>query len=306
MAPAPDASLGCVPSTREIALLTNPTAGKGRATRARAAALPRLRDAGFRVRDLQGRDADEALDLATAVRVPTSSRPWWCAAATASSTWARRRSRAAAPGSGSYPAGTGNDVARYFDIPRKDPLAAVDRIIAGRSRRRRPGPVRLEVLRRGAVRPASTRIVNERANQMTWPRGQMRYNVATLAELRTFRPLPYTLELDGRQLQLDAMLVAVGNGPSFGGGLRITEGALLDDGLLDVVDLPADEPRRAGPRVPEALHGHPHHAPAVRAPPSRQGDGGVARGSSPTPTANGSAQLPLTVECAPGALTVLA
>ena len=31
------------------------------------------------------------------------------------------------------------------------------------------------------------------------------------------------------------MLVAVGNGPSFGGGLRITDGALLDDGLLDVV-----------------------------------------------------------------------
>ena len=31
------------------------------------------------------------------------------------------------------------------------------------------------------------------------------------------------------------MLVAVGNGPSFGGGLRITEGAVLDDGLLDVV-----------------------------------------------------------------------
>ena len=31
------------------------------------------------------------------------------------------------------------------------------------------------------------------------------------------------------------MLVAIGNGPSFGGGLRITEGALLDDGLLDVV-----------------------------------------------------------------------
>ena len=30
-------------------------------------------------------------------------------------------------------------------------------------------------------------------------------------------------------------MVAVGNGRSFGGGLRITEGALLDDGLLDVV-----------------------------------------------------------------------
>ena len=31
------------------------------------------------------------------------------------------------------------------------------------------------------------------------------------------------------------MLVAIGNGPSFGGGLRITEGALLDDGLPDIV-----------------------------------------------------------------------
>ena len=27
-------------------------------------------------------------------------------------------------------------------------------------------------------------VVNERANAMTWPRGPMRYNVATLAELR--------------------------------------------------------------------------------------------------------------------------
>ena len=31
------------------------------------------------------------------------------------------------------------------------------------------------------------------------------------------------------------MLVAVGNGPSFGGGLRITHGASIDDGWLDVV-----------------------------------------------------------------------
>jgi len=70
---------------------------------------------------------------------------------------------------------------------------------------------------------------------MRWPRGQMRYNLATLAELRVFEPLQYTLELDGRVRQVEAMLVAVGNGPSFGGGLRITHGACIDDGLLDVV-----------------------------------------------------------------------
>ncbi|WP_203231058.1 hypothetical protein [Nocardioides caldifontis] len=60
-------------------------------------------------------------------------------------------------------------------------------------------------------------------------------NLATLAELRVFRPIPYVLGLDGNSKSVDAVLVAVGNGPSFGGGLRITEGARLDDGLLDVV-----------------------------------------------------------------------
>ena len=49
---------------QEIALLTNPTSGKGRGARTVEEVLPRLRDAGFVVRNLVGRDADEALDLA--------------------------------------------------------------------------------------------------------------------------------------------------------------------------------------------------------------------------------------------------
>ena len=78
-------------------------------------------------------------------------------------------------------------------------------------------------------------IVNERANEMTWPKGQMRYNLATVAELRTLKPISYVVDIDGEQERFEATMVAVGNGPSFGGGLRITEGAVLDDGLLDVV-----------------------------------------------------------------------
>jgi len=109
-------------------------------------------------------------------------------------------------------------------------------------------------------------IVNERANRMRWPRGQMRYNLATVAELRIFRPIPYVLELDGNSRSMDAVLVAVGNGPSFGGGLRITEGALLDDGLLDVVVFhPVTKPDllRTYPRLFNGTHTtHPayeHH-----------------------------------------------
>jgi diacylglycerol kinase (ATP) len=49
---------------REIALLTNPSAGKGAGSRTAAIALPRLREAGFHVRELQGHDGPEALALA--------------------------------------------------------------------------------------------------------------------------------------------------------------------------------------------------------------------------------------------------
>jgi diacylglycerol kinase (ATP) len=148
-------------------------------------------------------------------------------------------------------------------------------------------------------------MVNERANRMTWPKGQMRYNLATLAELRSFRPLPYVLDLDGTPLRLDAMLVAVGNGPSFGGGLRITEGAVLDDGLLDVVIIkPITKPDliRTYPKLFKGTHVHhpqyEHHrarSVTVAAP----GIVSYADGERFGP-------LPLTVECVPGALTVLA
>jgi diacylglycerol kinase (ATP) len=285
----------------EIALLTNPTSGKGKGARVQAQVLPRLRDAGFEVRNLVGRDAAEALDLAhqcvadgveTLVVVGGDGMVHLAVQALASS----------GTRLGIVPAGTGNDVARYFDLPRKDPLAAADVVLRGTTRR-------IDLARSGSkyfvtvLAAGFDALVNERANRMTWPRGQMRYNLATLAELRVFRPLHYTLDLDGRQLTLEAMLVAVGNGPSFGGGLRITEGAVLDDGLLDVVVI---KPMSRGGLVrtyPKLFKGthvtHPqyeHHRVAkvtVASP-------GI------TTYADGErfGDLPLTVECAPGALTV--
>ena len=218
---------------REIALLTNPSAGKGAGSRTAAIALPRLREAGFVVRELVGRDGPEALALA---RQAVDSGVE-CLAVVGGDGMVHMAVQALAGTDvdlGIIPAGTGNDVARYFDIPRKDPQAAADVVVGSHVRTvdlgRAGGTYFVTVLAAGF-----DSLVNERANRMRWPRGQMRYNIATLAELRVFEPLPYTLELDGEVRRLDAMLVAVGNGPSFGGGLRITHGAELDDGLLDVV-----------------------------------------------------------------------
>ncbi len=288
---------------REIALLTNPSSGKGKGAGLRALVVGRLRDSGLSVRDLVGRDADEGLDLArqcvadgleTLVVCGGDGMVHLGTQAVAGTTTRL----------GIVPAGTGNDVARYFDLPRNDPKSATDRIIAGRTRT-------IDLARSGSkyfvtvLAAGFDAIVNERANAMTWPKGQMRYNLATIAELRTFTPLSYTLELDGVARRLDAMLVAVGNGPSFGGGLRITEGALLDDGLLDVVIIkPMSKPEllRTYPKLFKGTHvSHPqyeHHrvrSVTVAAP----GVVSYADGERFGP-------LPLTIECAPGALTVLA
>ena len=118
---------------RDIALLTNPTSGKGKGAKARGAVLERLRGAGLTVRDLSGRDVDEALDLArTAVGdgvdalvvVGGDGMVHLGAQAVAETGTAL----------GIIPAGTGNDVARYFDIPRKDPVAAAEKVINGETR----------------------------------------------------------------------------------------------------------------------------------------------------------------------------
>lgn len=290
-------------NSREIALLTNPTAGKGKGARARDAVLPRLRNAGFVVRNLEGRDADEALDLARQCVSDGVDALVVCGGDGMVHLGAQAVATTGIP-LGIVPAGTGNDVARYFDIPRKDPLAAADRVIAFQ-------PRTIDLARSGTkyfvtvLAAGFDAIVNERANRMTWPRGQMRYNLATLAELRVFQPLPYTIELDGVSRRLDAMLVAVGNGPSFGGGLRITEGAVLDDGLLDVVIIkPMSKASliRTYPKLFKGTHvTHPqyeHHLArtvTVAAP----GIVSYADGERFGP-------LPLTIECAPGALSVLA
>lgn len=288
--------------SREIALLTNPTSGKGLGTRTAAIVLPRLREAGLAVRRLQGADADEAADLArqavadgvdTLVVVGGDGMVHLAVQALAHTETAL----------GIVPAGTGNDAARTLHIPRHDPQAAADVIIAGRSRTvdlAKAGPTYFfNVLSAGF-----DAVVNERANAMTWPRGRMRYNLATLAELRVFRPLDYTLDLDGETRHVSAMLVAVGNGPSFGGGMRITEGALLDDGRLDVVLFHPISKRqllRAFPRLFRGTHvNHPayEHLRVRQVTVAARGIVAYADGERVGP-------LPLTVTAVPGALRVI-
>jgi len=75
---------------------------------------------------------------------------------------------------------------------------------------------------------------NRWANTVHRLSGTALYVAAVLRTLAVYQPHPFRLTVDGDAHEIKAWLVAVGNGPSYGGGMNIAPAASLDDGLLDV------------------------------------------------------------------------
>lgn len=143
---------------------------------------------------------------------------------------------------GIVPSGTGNDMSRGLGIPVGNTEAAIDALLEALDRPPRVIDAGFVIHPDGAtswyacvLSAGFDAIVNERANLMRWPRGRQRYNLALLRELAMLKPIRYRLELDGVASETDAVLVAVANNTSLGGGMLVTPDAALDDGLLDVL-----------------------------------------------------------------------
>jgi diacylglycerol kinase (ATP) len=289
--------------TRRIALLVNPTAGKGRGARLLDPVAGRLRGTGAEVDVVVGRDADEAFDRVRD-RVAEGVDGLVAVGGDGLVNLAVQVVAGTGVPLGVVPAGTGNDVARALGIPLDDPAAATDRVAAAGVRSVDLGRANGRWFA-GVLGSGFDSMVNERANRMSWPSGRSRYNLAIVAELRVFRPVPFQLELDGEPWATEAMLVAVGNGPSYGGGMRVCPDADLHDGLLDVTVLgPISKPEflRVFPTVYKGTHVH-HRAVTVR-----RASSVVLRAEGVTAYADGErvSVLPVHCEAVPAALRVFA
>ena len=76
---------------------------------------------------------------------------------------------------------------------------------------------------------------NARANRMPpWIKSRGGYVLAALQSLIAFKPAEMTISAEGREIRRSAFFVAVGNALSYGGGMKVTPRAALDDGLLDI------------------------------------------------------------------------
>jgi diacylglycerol kinase (ATP) len=295
-------------ASSNLALLVNPTAGKGRAAKVVAEVAGRLRSGGASVSILIGRDADDALALGRKA-VTDGIDAVVALGGDGMAHLALNVVAGTATPLGIVPAGTGNDLARSLKLPLKDPVAAAG-IIADRLAHGTGWP--MDAVRSGdkwwgcVLGMGFDSRVNDRANRMTWPHGKMRYNIAMLAELPGFRPLPFRITLDdGEAWETEAMLVALGNAKSYGAGMLVCPDADLTDGLIDVMVLgPVSKPEllKTFPRVFKGTH-ISHPAVTIR-----RAKTVTVEADGVTGYADGEflSDLPITNECVSGAVQILA
>ncbi len=211
---------------------------------------------------------------------------------------------------GVIPAGTGDDFCRGTGLSTSI-QGATDAIVAGRRRRIDVSEVTGR-LAGGAERRYVGSIVstgydarvNRRTNGVTLPIGPLAYAYVALAELATFEPLRYRLEIDGDVRDIPAMFVAIGNAGFFGGGMHICPRAVVDDGLLDVTIIHPVSRATLLRLLPLMFSGRFQHDPAVEQIRARhvrvdgRGLFGMADGEE-------LGQVPLDVRCVPQSLTLL-
>jgi diacylglycerol kinase (ATP) len=310
--------------TLRVALAVNPRAGRGRAAAAGALAGERLRAHGLDVVTAAG-DSAESLTVAARHALADGAEALVVVGGDGAVHLAVNLVAGTGHPLGIVPAGTGNDVARALDLRLGDPAGAADDL-AGAIRERRlraVDAVRCTFAGPPGGRPAPGQpasgadrwfagvlgagfdaLVNERANGWRRPSGHLRYDLAIVRELPVLRPRHYLLDLDGEPWPVEAVMVVVGNGPSYGGGMRVCPQARLDDGLLDVLvvaPLSRTALLRIYPRVYTGTHVRDPRVTARRA----RRVGVQAAGIVAYADGERLGPLPLTAEVVPGALQVL-
>ncbi|SDD39373.1 diacylglycerol kinase [Streptomyces prasinopilosus] len=293
--------------TSEITLFVNPTAGRGRGARAALPAASALRAAGFPVRTVLGEDAADALTRARDA-VERGTGALVAVGGDGMANLALRAVVGTGTPFGLIAVGSGNDFARSLGMPLREPAAAgrmiADALKCGRVRDIDLGRVGDRWFGTVLASGFDSR-VNDRGNRMRLPAGRFRYDLAVVAELAALRPVPYRITLDGGDVrEVEATLVAVGNGASYGGGMRICPGADLTDGLFDVTVVGACGRAtllRVLPTVYRGTHvGRPEVSVlrASRVELAAEGVTGYADGEPLGP-------LPLTARCVRGAVRVV-
>lgn len=134
---------------------------------------------------------------------------------------------------GVIPEGSGNDFARTIHVSR-DIHKAVDLLVKYDYRLMDLGTIGDRVFLNG-VGIGFDGFVNYRRKNVKFLKGSLSYLYAVFSSLAMWKSIPVNLEIDGRNIGRSLIyLLAIGNGWSVGGGLKLTPNASIHDSLFDI------------------------------------------------------------------------
>ncbi|MDX6739503.1 diacylglycerol/lipid kinase family protein [Actinocorallia sp. A-T 12471] len=161
---------------------------------------------------------------------------------------------------GIVPAGRGNDFARQIALP-KDSRSLAELLLHGDAKPTdaieaagEPGL--------GSVYAGVDALANAYANK-TWLKGKASYTWGAVKAFATWKPVTYTITMDGTRLDRPAYTVVAANSGYYGYGRRIAPHASVEDGLLDVVIINHSSPRLFLTVMQELESGKHVHRPQV-------------------------------------------
>lgn len=254
-----------------VLVVANRNAGGGRATRTLPTLLDRLRANGHGITLIDEPSRERAAAAMHAIRDVDA-----VIACGGDGTVHVALQYALATGTplGIVPAGSGDDAARAIGLPHgrrtKDTARSIEHCVMHLGQARPVDVIWAETADGnreaylGVLAAGFDSIVNARANALRFPPGTAKYVRAMLSELGKFRPIQYRLEFEQHTLDVSGMLIAVGNGSTYGGGMRVCPGADVHDGVAEILivgELPKLKFLLLFPKVFSGAH---IHHPAAR------------------------------------------
>lgn len=154
---------------------------------------------------------------------------------------------------GILPCGSGNGLARNLYIP-LGLSAALEGLLTWEPRRVDAGLANGSPFFCAAGVGLDAEVAHD-FNSMSRRRGILPYVWHAARRVLTCKPARVTVLLDGRRLELEAIINAVMNGVQYGGGAKVAPGAYIDDGLLDLVSIRKPTPGRLLLALPALFNG---------------------------------------------------
>lgn len=248
----------------EVVVLGNRNAGGGRASRALPALLDALRAAGHGIRLIDEPDTARAK---RALQGLDNAQALIACGGDGTVHVALQAALCHGLPLGIVPAGSGDDCARAIGLPHgrrhHDVLHAITHCVEHIGHDQPVDVIWAETADGnreaflGVLGAGFDSIVNAKANTLSFPPGTAKYVRAMLSELGKFKPIPYRLELENETIDITGMLIAVGNGDTYGGGMQVCPGADVRDGIAEILvvgELPKLSFLRLFPKVFNGSH----------------------------------------------------